>query len=100
MPNVFYSTSFKNYPSFSLQIPSILFILLVSKRVMACYQLGQARLYGVVGRKSMYVGWSLVMKYIVPRPPAANSLEKNATQYKIFLKLILQPKFQLRGRRV
>ncbi len=28
MPNVFYSTSFKNYPSFSLQVPSILSILL------------------------------------------------------------------------
>ncbi len=28
-PNVFYSTSFKNYPSFSLQVPSILSILLV-----------------------------------------------------------------------
>jgi hypothetical protein len=27
-PNGFYSTSFKNYPSFSLQVPSILSILL------------------------------------------------------------------------
>jgi hypothetical protein len=29
-PNVFYSTSFKKYPSFSLQVPSILSILLSS----------------------------------------------------------------------
>ncbi len=26
--NVFYNTSFKNYPSFSLQVPSVLYILL------------------------------------------------------------------------
>ncbi len=30
MPNVFYSTSFKNYLSFSLQVPSILSILLAA----------------------------------------------------------------------
>jgi hypothetical protein len=33
-PNVFYSTSFKNYPSFSLQLPSILSILLGNIRVV------------------------------------------------------------------
>jgi hypothetical protein len=32
-PNLFYSTSFKNFPSFSLQVPSILSILLIVIRV-------------------------------------------------------------------
>ncbi len=73
-----------------------------SFRLQACYGLLPARPGQATWRvgSKVYVCWSVVMKYIVPPPPAANSLEKNATQYKIFLKLILQPKFQLRGRRV
>jgi hypothetical protein len=38
--NVFYSTSFKNYPSFSLQVPSILSILEVWKKLKCIAQFG------------------------------------------------------------
>ncbi len=43
MPNVFYSTSFKNYPSFSLQVPSILSIPLGFNVLRSCCTKGYGR---------------------------------------------------------